>query len=51
MVQSDLAQVVGLAVDLAVLNGSGASGQPTGIISTAGIGSVTGTSIAYRGHR
>jgi HK97 family phage major capsid protein len=49
LVQSDLAQVVALAVDLAVLNGSGASGQPTGIISTAGIGSVTGTSIAYAG--
>lgn len=49
LVQSDLAQVVGLAVDLAVLNGSGSSGQPTGIINTAGIGSVTGTSIAYAG--
>jgi HK97 family phage major capsid protein len=49
IVTSDLAQTVGLAVDLAVLNGSGASGQPTGIIGTSGIGSVTGTSIAYAG--
>lgn len=49
IVQGDLAQVVGLAVDLAVLNGSGAAGQPTGIINTAGIGGVTGTSIAYAG--
>jgi HK97 family phage major capsid protein len=49
IVQNDLAQVVGLAVDLAVLNGSGASGQPTGIINTAGIGGVTGTSITYTG--
>lgn len=49
MVTTDLAQVVGLAVDVAVLNGSGSSGQPTGIINTAGIGSVTGTSIAYAG--
>lgn len=49
LVMTDLGQVVGLAVDAAVLNGSGASGQPTGIINTAGIGSVTGTSIAYAG--
>lgn len=48
-VQSDLAQVVALAVDLAVLNGSGSGGQPTGIIGTSGIGSVTGTSLAYAG--
>jgi HK97 family phage major capsid protein len=49
IVTSDLAQVVGLAVDLAVLNGSGSAGQPTGIIGTNGIGAVTGTSIAYAG--
>jgi len=49
IVTDDLAQVVALAVDLAVLEGSGASGQPTGISNTAGIGSVTGTSIAYAG--
>jgi hypothetical protein len=33
----------------AVLNGSGASGQPTGIIGTSGIGGVTGASITYAG--
>lgn len=49
IVSGDLAQVVAVAADLAVLNGSGASGQPTGIINTAGIGSVTGTSLAYAG--
>lgn len=49
IVASDLAQVASTAADLAVLNGSGASGQPTGIINTAGIGSVTGTSLAYAG--
>jgi HK97 family phage major capsid protein len=49
LVQSDLAQVVALAVDSAVLSGSGASGQPQGIIGSAGVGSVTGTSIAYAG--
>lgn len=47
IVTDDLAQIVAIAVDLAGLNGSGASGQPTGIINTAGIGGVTGTSLAY----
>ena len=49
MVMADLAAVVGLAVDAAAINGSGSSGQPTGIINTAGIGSVTGGSLAYAG--
>lgn len=49
LVMNDLAVIVALAVDLAGLTGSGASGQPTGIINTAGIGGVTGTSIAYAG--
>ena len=49
IVTDDLAQVVAIGVDLAVLNGSGASGQPLGIIGTTGIGAVTGTSIAYAG--
>lgn len=49
LVLSDLAQVVGLAADLAILQGSGASGQPTGLSNTSGVGSVTGTSIAYAG--
>lgn len=49
IVTADLAKVAALAVDLGVINGSGASGQPTGIINTAGIGSVTGTSLAYAG--
>lgn len=47
IVMADLAAQVALAVDLAGLNGSGASGQPTGIINTAGIGGFTGTSITY----
>lgn len=49
LVISDLAAVVALDIDLKGLNGSGAAGQPTGIINTAGIGGVTGTSIAYAG--
>jgi HK97 family phage major capsid protein/HK97 family phage prohead protease len=49
IVTDDLAQVVATAADLAVLEGSGAGGQPTGISNTAGIGSVTGTSLAAAG--
>ena len=49
IVTDDLAQVVSVAVDLGVLEGSGAGGQPTGISGTAGIGSVTGTSLAAGG--
>lgn len=48
-VQQDIGAVVGLAVDTAVLAGSGASGQPTGLDNTSGIGSVTGTSLAFAG--
>jgi HK97 family phage major capsid protein len=39
-VRSDLAQVISLAIDMGALNGSGAAGQPRGILQTAGIGSV-----------
>jgi len=47
MVNSDLGAVVGLAADLAGLSGTGASGQPLGIDNVSGIGSVTGTSLAF----
>jgi HK97 family phage major capsid protein len=49
VVTSDLGKVAGLALDIGVLRGAGSSGEPTGIVNTAGIGSVTGTSIAYAG--
>ena len=49
LIMTDLAKVLALAIDLAALEGSGSSGQPTGISATAGIGSVTGTSLAYAG--
>jgi HK97 family phage major capsid protein len=49
LVMSDLAQSVGLAVDLAALAGAGTGGQPTGITATSGVGSVTGTSLAFAG--
>lgn len=47
IVTDDLAQVVAIAADLGALNGSGAAGQPTGLINTSGIGAVTGASFDY----
>ena len=42
LIRSDLTSTVKLGVDLAILNGSGSSGQQTGIMQTSGIGSVAG---------
>lgn len=49
LVMNDLINVVALAVDNGALNGSGASGQPTGVANTSGIGGVTGTSLGWAG--
>jgi len=49
MVMNDFAKILALGIDLAGFEGSGASGQPTGISATAGIGSVTGGSLALAG--
>lgn len=49
LILNDFARVIALAIDLAALEGTGAGGQPAGISVTAGIGSVTGTSLAYAG--
>ena len=48
-VRNDLASVLAIAQDLAAVNGSGSSGQPTGILGISGVGSVSsgGTSAAY----
>jgi HK97 family phage major capsid protein len=40
-VENDLATTLGVAIDLACFDGSGAAGQPTGISQVSGIGSVT----------
>jgi HK97 family phage major capsid protein/HK97 family phage prohead protease len=40
LVRSDLIDGINVAMDLGILNGSGSSGQPTGIMGTSGIGSV-----------
>lgn len=49
MILSSIARDIGLAIDVGILRGSGAAGQPTGIVNTAGIGSFTGTSLASAG--
>ncbi|MFZ9066265.1 MAG: phage major capsid protein [bacterium] len=41
LVRDDLAMALGLAIDKAGLEGSGSSGQPTGILNTSGINTVT----------
>lgn len=42
LMRADLSRQIGLAIDLAAINGSGSSNQPLGILNTAGIGSVAG---------
>lgn len=44
IIRNDFQNVIARAIDLAALHGSGASGQPTGVASVSGIGSVTGGS-------
>jgi HK97 family phage major capsid protein/HK97 family phage prohead protease len=46
---ADVAQVASIAVDLGVIAGSGAAGQPTGIVNTGGIGAFTGTTLGAAG--
>jgi HK97 family phage major capsid protein len=41
----ELMRTVGTALDQAVLNGSGAAGQPTGILLTAGVQTQSGTTL------
>lgn len=49
VVFADFARSLGLATDLAVISGTGASGQPLGLLNTPGVGAVTGASIALAG--
>ena len=49
-INADLAAVIGLAVDSAAISGPGTAGQPTGILSTSGIGTANptaGTNVVY----
>ena len=49
LIREQLLEAAGLALDTAVLNGSGANGQPLGILNTTGIGSQLGTDLANPG--
>jgi HK97 family phage major capsid protein len=49
LVIADLIAVLARAIDLGGINGSGASGQPTGLLQTSGVGTVDGTSIGWAG--
>ena len=42
LLRADMVSQVATAIDLAAINGSGASNQPRGILNTSGIGSVVG---------
>lgn len=44
-----IARALAVGIDIAALNGSGASGQPLGILNTAGLNTVSGTSLGYTG--
>jgi HK97 family phage major capsid protein len=41
LIRLDQQRALGTAIDVGAINGSGSSGQPTGILQTSGIGSVT----------
>jgi HK97 family phage major capsid protein len=45
VIQLEAQRAAGAALDAAILQGTGASGQPTGITNTAGIGAFTGASL------
>lgn len=45
VVANELTRRVALAIDKAAIDGSGAGGQPTGILNVAGVGAFTGTSL------
>ena len=51
LIRMDLAETIALGLDLAAINGSGSSNQPTGILNVTGIGSVSasGTAIGNKG--
>jgi HK97 family phage major capsid protein len=49
LIVRELVRQVRHAIVVALFNGSGAGGQPTGIINTSGVGNQSGTSLAWAG--
>lgn len=51
VIRTEAARAAGAALDLAIIQGTGAAGQPTGIVNTAGIGAFTGASLSQAAAR
>jgi HK97 family phage major capsid protein len=51
LIELQMLEAVGAAKDQAVIAGTGANGQPTGIINTVGIGTQAGASLSHAGTR
>lgn len=49
IVNADLAAIVGIALDAAVINGPGTGGAPHGIVGLTGVGTGTGTTLGLAG--
>lgn len=49
LLMASLGGSIGSALDAAAIAGTGASGQPTGIVNTSSVGTFTGTSLAWAG--
>lgn len=49
LVMGDLSKVLALAADVAVIRGSGGTGQPQGVVGTSGLGAFTGTALDLAG--
>jgi HK97 family phage major capsid protein len=49
LVLNSIARDIALAVDVGIIRGTGANGQPHGIVGTSGVGAFTGTSLAAAG--
>jgi HK97 family phage major capsid protein len=48
-VRQDLLAVIGTMIDAAIIDGTGASGQPLGVLRSGGIGSQSGSALAWSG--
>jgi HK97 family phage major capsid protein len=48
-VRADLLAVIGTTIDAAIIDGTGSSGQPLGVLRASGIGSQSGTALAWAG--
>ena len=49
LIRTEVGQAVGRALDAATLGGSGASGQPQGLATLAGVNATSGTTLAHAG--